>query len=270
MRRPTKELLDAVDRNGRPLSGITVPSRNSIVAIKTEPSDGEVDGWKELPSITVPGEGAEATSPLSKKSNALKSISGNRNEAEMNGAKGRKNGEERQSQRPVQSAAAAAISTLIQNNASRRQSIANSAAKEREPSAPSSRTAKDTEKKDEESMAVFDFVSSSPPRGTHPSVESIRARGSRRHSSISNLANMAAAKEKEKEEKGETRPASRNASHKRQSSVNGSTSISAAAPRATTTTTTTNSARDGEDTEGAGLARSERLAARRRSSTMML
>jgi hypothetical protein len=234
MRRPSAQLVDAVDSRGRPVSGIMVPSAaarekallNSV--IKTESRDDNT--WKTLPSANS----GEPTSPLSKKSTGsivpLKEVSGNVVEV-------------RASEIPVQSAAAAAISTLIQSNKERRKS--------QNQLGTVAETTRPVEKKERDSLGVFDFVSSSPPRD-HASVKTTeRARiNSRRYSSISGASALSS---RDRYGEGEGRPESRTG-HKRQSSV---ATMKEIAPSASA---------EGDD-EGTGLARSQR--ASRRSSMIV-
>ena len=71
MRRPTKELADAVDRAGRPIAGVitTSNSRENHIKVKRE-YDEPNDLWKQVPSINKTGigrPGEEPGSPLSSK-----------------------------------------------------------------------------------------------------------------------------------------------------------------------------------------------------------
>jgi hypothetical protein len=235
MRRPTKELVDAVDSRGRPVAGITVPSaaarEKCLLAsvIKTEQLESEA--WKRLPAA----QGVEPTSPLSKKSTGtapLKAISGNGKEL-------------RNEDIPVQSAAAAAISTLIQSNKERRKSQLGLATE-----------TKKEEKSGRDSLGVFDFVSSSPPRDnptTKTTEGQARAMNSRRYSSIPGTSALAL---KDRSGHGEARPESRT-SLKRQSSASAAAAMKDVSEAVISA---------GED-ECTGLARSQR--ASRRSSMLV-
>lgn len=237
MRRPSAQLVDAVDSKGRPVPGIMVPSataKEKILTaslIKTEPRNE--DAWKKLPSA------GEPASPLSKKSTGLsaplQTISGNgvemREIIEL----------------PVQSAAAAAISTLIQSNKERRKSqgVVFAATEKEE---------KEEKKKERDSLGVFDFVSSSPPRDHVPAKSTERARtASRRHSAVPGLNGGGGVRERHE---GEARAESRN-SHKRQSSAHVSSRRPSSMARAHGNET---------DDEGVGIARSQRPS--RRSSVL--
>ncbi|QDS76539.1 hypothetical protein FKW77_006170 [Venturia effusa] len=234
MRRPSAQLVDAVDSRGRPVPGIMVPSaaakEKSLTAslVKAEPKNE--DEWKLLPGA------GEPASPLSKKSTGLSAplapISGNGEETREN------------VDRPVQSAAAAAISTLIQSNKERRKSQGIVFAP----------TEHEEKKKERDSLGVFDFVSSSPPRD-HVSVKTTeRPRtASRRHSAVPGSSNGSAVRERVDEQ---SRPDSRTG-HKRISSAN----VPGGRPGATARSLST----EGDD-EGVGLARSQR--ASRRSSML--
>ncbi|KIW05263.1 uncharacterized protein PV09_03795 [Verruconis gallopava] len=188
MRRPTKELLDAVGKDGRPLSGMIV--KKDPVGLKTEGSEGVGSVWKTMPSASMikseRGEGrVEPGSPLSKKSTTSREPMKAVAETE-----------------PTQpSAASQAIAALIKesrtNAASRRRSTA------------TLQRALDTERcgerKDKGSSSIYDFASSSPQRSSSLAATSSRpnsqasdrntdtednsksGRTSRRHSSIASL-----------------------------------------------------------------------------------
>ncbi|TID15599.1 hypothetical protein E6O75_ATG07927 [Venturia nashicola] len=232
MRRPSAQLVDAVDSRGRPVPGIMVPSaaaKEKILTaslIKTEPKNE--DAWKSLPLA------GEPTSPLSKKSTGLsaplQAISGN-------GVEMRENID-----LPVQSAAAAAISTLIQSNKERRKSQG----------VVFAATEKEEKKMERDSLGVFDFVSSSPPRDSVPVKATDRVRtASRRHSAVPGSGGGGGVRERHE---GETRPDSRNGERlKRQSSVNRASVVARAHGNET-------------DDEGVGMARSQRVS--RRSSML--
>lgn len=235
MRRPSAQLVDAVDSRGRPVPGIMVPSapaREKILTaslVKTEPRNEDV--WKSLPNA------GEPTSPLSKKSTGLSTPL---NEVSGNGVEMRGDLEV-----PVQSAAAAAISTLIQSNKERRKSQGVVFAE------------KEENKKERDSLGVFDFVSSSPPRDHVPAKSTERARtASRRHSAVPGSSSGGGVRERHVSGEGDARTDSRTG-HKRQSSAN----VPATRPSAATRPVST----EGED-EGVGMARSQR--ASRRSSML--
>jgi hypothetical protein len=234
MRRPTKDLCDAVGKDGRPLS-VTGVSNGKTVTIKTEAvSDEEGGGWKALPSGTSKGEDVGAASPLSKKSSASTSTSlpmDTRNEDVS--ARDTKKAQQ------TQSSSAAAISALVNSNRRKTQAQDKDSITLAKP-APSA----------ESDLSIYDFTSSSPPRNTIS-----LGRSSRRHSSISALNRPASTDEDvrvEKPVKAER--------HKRQSSV-GAVSLRTDAERLLS------GAEKGAEVD-AGLGRSERAASRRRS--MML
>ncbi|RDI85407.1 hypothetical protein Vi05172_g4566 [Venturia inaequalis] len=233
MRRPSAQLVDAVDSRGRPVPGIMVPSaaaKEKVLTaslIKTEPRNE--DAWKSLPTA------GEATSPLSKKSTGLsaplETISGN-------GVEVRENLDV-----PVQSAAAAAISTLIQSNKERRKSQG----------VVFAATEKEEKKAERDSLGVFDFVSSSPPRD-HPvatkSTERART-ASRRHSAVPGSVGGGGARERHGEDgRLDGRSGER---YKRQSSVNRPSAVARTNGNET-------------DDEGVGMGRMQR--ASRRSSML--
>lgn len=234
MRRPSAQLVDAVDSKGRPVPGIMVPSaaarEKTLTASLIKTESRNEDAWKSLPTA------GEPASPLSKKSTCLsaplQAISGN-------GVEVRENLEI-----PVQSAAAAAISTLIQSNKERRKSQGVVFAE------------KDEKKKERDSLGVFDFVSSSPPRDHGPVKSSTTERArtaSRRHSAVPGSSNGGGVRERHGDE---GRPDSRTGlSHKRQSSAHVSAHRPGAASRSV----------EGDE-EGGGMARSHR--ASRRSSML--
>jgi hypothetical protein len=229
MRRPSAQLVDAVDSKGRPVAGILVPSaaaREKSSVIKTEKMDNE--DWKSLPTTNT----MEPASPLSKKSTGpLKQISGN-------------SGKESREHEPIQSAAAVAISTLIQSNKERRKSQLGLAAETS--SKPETCSKPEKEEKNRDSLGVFDFVSSSPPR----EAQTTKARvSSRRHSAIPGSSSALARDGEGRVERG----------HRRGNSSSASAAATAAAGLRDIDAT-------GEE-EGTGLARSQR--AGRRSSMLV-
>lgn len=159
MRRPSAQLVDAVDSRGRSVPGIMVPSsaaQERILTASMIKTARDDEAWRSLPAT------GEAASPLSKKSTGIAPLT------QITG-----NGVEVREDIPVQSAAAAAISTLIQSNKERRKSQGLVLSTEKDG------------RKERDSLRVFDFVSSSPPRDDVSAKMAERARtASRRHSAI--------------------------------------------------------------------------------------
>jgi hypothetical protein len=178
MRRPTKELLDAVGKDGRPLHGMIVKKG---VEIKLEPEDGSSSAWKNMASAPTgkPAkleEGrAEPGSPLSKKNTSTMET---KTEPEL----------------LLPSVASQAIAELIEDSkTTKRRSSALRPAIGFEGEGN-----KDKESKEKSDSSVYDFTSSSPPRSTlssasRPSSRTSdrdpedKPRASRRHSSITAL-----------------------------------------------------------------------------------
>jgi hypothetical protein len=184
MRRPTKEMLDAVGKDGRPLHGILVKKG---VEIKLEPEYGTDSAWKSMPSVPTdkpvkPEEGrAEPGSPLSKKSTSTTEPMTVKAELE-----------------PIlPSAASQAIAALIKDSktTSKRRTSA------LRPALDSDSESKDNTRKEREKRgsSIYDFTSSSPPRSaltnSRPSSRSSdrdpseekSSRTSRRYSSLATL-----------------------------------------------------------------------------------
>ncbi|KAF2421495.1 hypothetical protein EJ08DRAFT_682956 [Tothia fuscella] len=289
MRRPGKELCDAVGRDGRPLS-VTLPGNGHAsakgVTIKTEPvSDEEVMGWQKGADTDV-GNG----SPLSKKSLSSsllpeqdpRPIPASTTTARENTTK-----KPIRQQPPGPTSSAAAIQALTHSaiiSSNRRKAQAQ--AQEKSQSQQQSQTQPQTqapleenplEKPDlmtkstaenkakariEAELAIYDFTSSSPPKNTTAAGGAVAlGRGSRRHSYISTLHPGEAQKDKiAKVER-----------HKGQSSIDSASTVVVSRSRPVSRT----EERRDEGGKGgggggpeAGLGRSERAASRRRS--MML
>jgi len=211
MRRPTKELVDAVVPDGRrstsakpdepsapPTTVEKEKAKLRTVVIKREGDEGDGPAWKSLPSAAGGSAGAaddvgEPNSPLSKKT--------------ARQGQGQSQGQS-QSQSQAQdeapagpptlnsSAAANAISALISASAtSRRRPVAQASNPEPEkragPPEPSGERKKEKEKEKEKEkqshLAVFDFTDSSPldTASDRPRVDLAKqARAGRRHSSV--------------------------------------------------------------------------------------
>ena len=190
MRRPTKELLDAVGRDGRVQSGMIV--RKDGVEVKSEDLGS---AWKCLPSTTASApkgvKTEEPGSPLSKKAinpDDVESLHFMRAEPE-----------------PIlPSAASQAIAALIKDsktsaaNARRR----SSALQQRAETAGTESDKQNENEEDKRGSSIYDFSSSSPPRSTRPPSRSSDREGeeapprlgrasSRRHSSVPSLATTA-------------------------------------------------------------------------------
>ncbi|KAF2399105.1 hypothetical protein EJ06DRAFT_70847 [Trichodelitschia bisporula] len=171
MRRPTKELLDAVGKDGKPLSIRTV--------VKKEPGDSDSDTWKALPGLSTrsvsaaPLDQPEPASPLSKRSEARGPV---QTEAEEQPAAAAK---ENKSQREL-NAQAAAAHQIVKLASERRKSArpASVAAPPAEHASSDPFLSGDEEQK-RASLAIFDFDDSSPVEER----ASVKGRGSRRHSS---------------------------------------------------------------------------------------
>jgi hypothetical protein len=181
MRRPTKELLDAVGKDGRPLHGMIVNKKG--VEFKLE--DGvEGSAWRTMSATTGKSLKCEDTvepgSPLSKKSGVSTNEALKVMRAEPD---------------PIlPSAASQAIAALIADSKStaRRRSAA---------LRPVLDTDTDIKEKEKRGSSIYDFASSSPPRSANhtsrPSSRSSdredegktgsRLSSSRRHSSLASL-----------------------------------------------------------------------------------
>jgi hypothetical protein len=259
MRRPTKELCDAVGKDGKPLS---VTGMGNRVTIKTE-SGEDREGWKSLPPVSTRRDDSapEPGSPLSKKSSLVPSRISTTNEG----------GEESRNEQDIHqgSEPPAAISAFLRDARTKKSQSAGGTAKA--PESASQRPSKDSKKtassEDEKrsSLAIFDFTSSSPPRDiANPqrpdSREGVRV-SSRRHSSISALTSMQPkVRSGERTGKGtsSTAPSTSSAAqkHKRQISVDSAATTGPIVSELEALS------------QSAGVGRSERAAARRRS--MML
>lgn len=199
MRRPTKELVDAVvpdgrrSTNGKPDEPSALPTtveeekaKLRTVVIKRDGDEGdEGDGsaWKSLPSAAGGNAGAaddvgEPNSPLSKKT------------ARQGQSQGQAQDETPAGPPTLNSSAAAnAISALISaSTTSRRRPVAQISNPELEKrSVPPESLGERKEKEKESHLAVFDFTDSSPPdtASGRPRVDLAKqARAGRRYSSV--------------------------------------------------------------------------------------
>lgn len=291
MRRPTKELVDAVVPDGRrstsakpdeasapPTTAEKEKAKLRTAVVKREGDEGDGSAWKSLPSAAGGSAGAaddvgEPNSPLSKKT------------ARQNQGQGQGQAQDEATAGPPtlnSSAAANAISALISASAtSRRRPVAQTSNPEPEkrpvPPDPLGER-KEKEKEKQSHLAVFDFTDASPPDTTsgRPRVDLAKqAQAGRRHSSVPasaagalpavsakrgagvrsvSAAGVAALRERERErEKGsrEVRQAK-----------------SSAPLRSSSSSNTVNSGAGDESGGEKGSGRGERAAARRRS--MML
>ena len=200
MRRPTKELVDAVVPDGRRSTSGKPDEPNALpttvekekanlraVVIKRDGDEGDGSAWKSLPSAAGGSAGAaddvgEPNSPLSKKT------------ARQGQGQGQSQAQDEAPAGPPtlnSSAAANAISALISASAtSRRRPIAQASNPELEkrpvPPEPLGER-KEREKEKESHLAVFDFTDSSPPdtASGRPRVDLAKqARAGRRYSSV--------------------------------------------------------------------------------------
>jgi len=214
MRRPTKELLDAVGRDGRVQKGmIVVKSKEGVdTIIKVE--DVTDSAWKRLPSMsstTISSKGVtgeEPASPLGQKGAYLRSD----NDALQSTRAG--------PEPIIPSAASQAIAALIRDSRTtavrRRSSAVGMAGK-------SAAAGSDSDSKERRGSSIYDFASSSPPRTTaRPSSRASdretdeetsmkhRTTTSRRHSSVPSLAVQTSNAVKERKSNDSiTRPSSR-------------------------------------------------------------
>ena len=289
MRRPTKELVDAVVPDGR-RSTSAKPDEPSVppttvekekaklrtAIIEREGDEGDGSAWKNLPSTAGGSAGAaddvgEPNSPLSKKT-------------------ARQGQSQAQGEAPAgpptlnSSAAANAISALISASAtSRRRPVAQASNPELEkrpvPPDPLG-DRKEKEKEKQSHLAVFDFTDSSPPdtASGRPRVDLAKqARAGRRYSSVPasaagalpavsakrgagvrsvSAAGVAATREREREKGSREVKQAKSSAPLRSSSSSSSSS------------STVNSGTGDESGGEKGSGRGERAAARRRS--MML
>ena len=167
MRRPGKELLDAVGRDGRVMGGMIVRKDGWGVEIKNEDGVGG-SVWKGLNSSGLPSTGAlrtqgkekeEPCSPLTKKASSS-------NDAEALNVM--RVSTEHQAEPILPSAASQAIAALIKDS---KTSAAAAAARRR--SSATLRTTSDAaageemlDEKNKRGSSIYDFTSSSPPRST--------------------------------------------------------------------------------------------------------
>jgi len=204
MRRPTKELVDAVVPDGRrsmsakpdeasapPTTVEKEKAKLRTAVIEREGDEGDGSAWKSLPSAAGGSAGAaddvgEPNSPLSKKT------------ARQSQGQGQGQGQA-QDEAPAgpptlnSSAAANAISALISASAtSRRRPVAQASNPEPEkrpvpPDPLGERKEKEKEKEKQSHLAVFDFTDSSPQdtASGRPRVDLAKqAQAGRRHSSV--------------------------------------------------------------------------------------
>ena len=296
MRRPTKELVDAVVPDGRRSTSakpdeVSAPpttvekekAKLCTAIVKRGGDEGNGSAWKSLPSAAGGSAGAaddvgEPNSPLGKKT------------ARQNQGQGQAQDEAPAGPPTLNSSAAAnAISALISASAtSRRRPVAQASNPESEkrpvpPDLLGERKEKEKEKEKQSHLAVFDFTDSSPldTASGRPRVDLAKqAQAGRRHSSVPasaagalpavsakrgagvrsvSAAGVAASRERERErEKGsrEVRQAKSSAPLRSSSSCCSSSS------------STVNSGAGDESGGEKGSGRGERAAARRRS--MML
>jgi hypothetical protein len=252
MRRPTKELCDAVGKDGKPLSVTGMASR---AVVKPEPIE-EGSGWKDLPHVPIQRESAdvEPGSPLSNKSFSVPS-----RDTSM------ANGMSETSKRYAESSAA--ISAILRDTRIKKPQNAPAAVKSimqasdpgNQKLARDNKLAHGGEEDKRASLAIFDIASSSPPRDIvdkqRPDSREGTRVSSRRHSSITALNNTSA---KARSEDVVARGGSKSTS----------TASSLVASKHTAGAGATSGQAESDSEAGAGVGRSERAAARRRS--MML
>lgn len=285
MRRPTKELVDAVvpdgrrSTNGKPDEPSTLPTTVEkekanlrTVIIERDGDDGDGSAWKGLPSAAGGSAGAaddvsEPNSPLSKKT-----------------ARQGQGQSQAQDEAPVgpptlnSSAAANAISALISASAtSRRRPVAQASNPEPEkrPVPPEPLGERKKEKEKESHLAVFDFTDSSPPdtASGRPRVDLAKqARAGRRYSSVPTSAVGALPVVSAKQGAGvRSMSAVGVAAAREREREKGSREVKQAkssAPLRSSSSSTVNSGAGDESGGEKGNGRGERAAARRRS--MML
>jgi hypothetical protein len=258
MRRPTKELCDAVGKDGKPLS---VTGMGNRVTEKSEPiEDG--GAWKSLPSISSrDSAGIESGSPLSKKSSSaptrVPTLATKNSESCAD--------EQAPSQHPESSAV---ISAILRDTRVKKPQTTNGTTTMQAPDPTSQNLSRDNKKdlsgeeNKRSSLAIFDFTSSSPPRDIADKQRPDSregTRGSRRHSSISSITGTSSkAKPDDAAGRGSSKATSTSAKHKRQSSVESGPALASFQGQL----------HDDASAQGLGVGRSERAAARRRS--MML
>ena len=200
MRRPTKELVNAVVPDGRrstsakpdeasapPTTVEKEKAKLPTAVVKREGDEGNGSAWKSLPSAAGGSAGAaddvgEPNSPLGKKT------------ARQNQGQGQAQDEAPAGPPTLNSSAAAnAISALISASAtSRRRPVAQASNPEPEkrpvpPDPLGERKEKDKEKEKQSHLAVFDFTDSSPldTASGRPRVDLAKqAQAGRRHSSV--------------------------------------------------------------------------------------
>lgn len=187
MRRPTKELVDAVVKTDRrslslkpeeePISApATTEKKMRTVVIKRERTDEMASAWKSLPSAS---QQEEPNSPLSKKTSKLKAVKTEPKDSTAENAK--------------VSTTSADISARTGDAASNRKRLSSKVTSNVQTDSEERATA------DEDNLAIFDFNESSP---AHPSNRDMAKANrvdlgkpsrtsSRRHSSISSLTSSA-------------------------------------------------------------------------------
>ena len=289
MRRPTKELVDAVVPDGRrstsakpdepsapPTTAEKENAKLRTVAIKREGDEGDGPAWKSLPSAAggsagVSDDVGEPNSPLSEKT-------ARQGQGQSQGQGQNQAQDEAPAGLPTlnSSAAANAISALISASAtSRRRPVAQASNPEPEkrPVPPEPLGERKKEKEKQSHLAIFDFTDSSPPDAAsgRPRVDLAKqAQAGRRYSSVPgsvagalpavsarrgagvrsvSAAGVAATRERERE-KG-----SREVKQAKSSAPLGISGSSS----------TVNSGAGGESGGEKGSGRGERVAARRRS-----
>lgn len=185
MRRPTKELVDAVKSDGRcgtKENPVMVPASSTAeteqkkmrtVVIKRERDEAKDDAWRSLPAAGT-GKMEEPGSPLSKKSTDMRG--GAESDGKGNAALA-----------PVHSSEDLSISDRP-SAAARRKHSRISSAPVLTPVPDDAVKSDDADARD--SLAVFDFAESSPTDSSKTPSDSnlAKARAPRRHSSITSLA----------------------------------------------------------------------------------